>query len=75
MPVFVFEDQHTVADLLRGDMATARREWVRSARTVAETQERGDDDFLAPVNAEGETLDFHSLRHTCGGVRASLGPQ
>ena len=31
-----------------------------------EKRRRGEDDFLSAENAEGETLDFHSLRHTCG---------
>ena len=34
---------------------------------------REQSDFLADVNHEGERLDFHSLRHTCGAWLAMTG--
>lgn len=72
-PMFVFADQNRVADLLRADLAAARREWIKEAPTPEEAERRGDDDFLSPVNADGEALDFHALRHTCGAWLALAG--
>lgn len=72
-PMFVFADQTRVADLLRADLAEARRQWIKAAATPEEAEQRGDDDFLSPVNADGEALDFHALRHTCGAWLALAG--
>ena len=53
--------------MLRADLADARRAWLRGARHDPEEYARREQsDFLCPVNHEGESLDFHSLRHTCG---------
>jgi integrase len=37
------------------------------------TFEGNEIDFLSPTNHEGETLDFHCLRHTCGAWLAMTG--
>jgi len=52
------------AEILRGDMATARAAWIGQAAGDAERKARADDpDFLMPVDSQGLTLDFHSFRH------------
>ena len=71
--VFVFEDQLNVASMLRSDLAEARRAWIADAEGKREIRRRIDDDFLTPVNAENEALDFHALRHTCGAWLAIAG--
>jgi integrase len=66
-PVFKMPEETVVAAMLRADLADARREWIKEARNDPEEHiRRQQSDFLAEVNHEGETLDFHSLRHTCG---------
>jgi len=56
-----------VAEMLRKDLADARCEWLRASQdNPDEHARRQENDFLVPVNHEGEVLDFHALRHTCG---------
>jgi integrase len=60
--------------MLRDDLAEARRAWL--AEAVGDPQEyaqRQESDFLADTNHEGELLDFHALRHTCGAWLARTG--
>jgi len=58
--------RHSVPMLL-SDLADARREWQKAVRhDSAEAGRRRESDFLKPVNHDGEVLDFHALRHTCG---------
>ncbi|MGB7328199.1 MAG: tyrosine-type recombinase/integrase [Rubripirellula sp.] len=71
--LFEFEDQYYVADMLRADLNQARLNWIRSTRDPEEVLRRTDDDFLLATNAEGEVLDFHALRHTCGAWAAAAG--
>jgi len=60
--------------MLRGDIADARREWLRSAKhDPDEYERRATSDFLVEENQKGERLDFHSLRHTCGAWLAMTG--
>ena len=48
-------------------MADARYAWLKASKHDPDEYERQEQsDFLADVNHEGERLDFHSLRHTCG---------
>ena len=60
-------------------MAAARQEWIKVAEDTlrsapkaaqdaakAECEQRRGSDFLAPVDAEGNVIDFHALRHTFG---------
>ncbi len=62
------------AEMLRGDLAAARERWLKKAEgDEKEYARRKESDFLLPVNHEGEHLDFHSLRHTCGGWLAMKG--
>jgi len=60
--------------MLREDLADARREWLESAiDNPKEYERRAQSDFLAVMNHEGEHLDFHALRHTCGAWLAMTG--
>jgi len=73
-PVFTMPDRQHTAGMLRADLATARREWLKAVEhDPQEHARRLESDFLIPVNHEGETLDFHSLRHTCGAWLAMAG--
>jgi len=73
-PVLPMPHEADVAEMLRADLADARREWLKAARHDAqERARRADSDFLAAVNHEGENLDFHALRHTCGAWLAMSG--
>lgn len=62
-----------LAEALRADAADARRRWLKDARTTAERERRRDSDFLAARNHQGEILDFHSLRFSCGAWLAIQG--
>jgi hypothetical protein len=73
-PVFAMPPKEDVAGMLRADLADARREWLKAIRhDPDEHARRRESDFLAPTNHEGETLDFHALRHTCGAWLATSG--
>ncbi len=67
-------DSKTVGRMLRGDLAVARERWLEEAKSDSEEgRKRQESDFLLPVNHEGEHLDFHALRHTCGAWLAMAG--
>jgi integrase len=73
-PVFAMPADYDVAEMLRADLADARREWMKSVRyDPVEYARREQSDFLVEVNHDGERLDFHSLRHTCGAWLAKSG--
>jgi integrase len=66
-PIFKMPHVTDVARMLRGDLAAARDEWLKQAeKDPAELAKRKASDFLCVQNHDGEVLDFHSLRHTCG---------
>ena len=72
--LFAMPHETQVAKMLRSDLANARREWIKAAKAdPAEYQRREQSDFLAPVNHDQQTLDFHALRHTCGAWLALRG--
>jgi len=53
--------------MLRNDVESPRNAWLDAARKDPEEfVNREQSDFLAAANHEGESLDFHALRHTCG---------
>jgi len=63
-----------VARMLRGDLAAAREAWLKQAgKDKTELAKRIATDFLCVKNHDGEVLDFHSLRHTCGAWLAMAG--
>ena len=73
-PVFAMPAEDKLADMLREDLAAARRAWLKAAGDDAEERQRREQaDFLAAETAEGQHLDFHSLRHTCGAWLAMAG--
>lgn len=72
--VFDLPDETDMAQMLREDLARARQAWLEEANEGSEERRRREEsDFLAVKNHEGETLDFHSLRHTCGAWLAMTG--
>jgi hypothetical protein len=67
-------DEWHVADMLRGDLSEARKVWMDEVKHDPEARaKREESDFLAVRNHQGETLDFHCLRHTCGSWLALQG--
>jgi integrase len=66
-PIFKMPHVTDVARMVRADLAAARDEWLKQAeKNAAEFAKRKASDFLCVQNHDGEVLDFHSLRHTCG---------
>jgi integrase len=60
--------------MFRKDVEHARQAWLQTAKSDSEEfLRRTESDFLAVKNFEGEHLDFHSLRHTCGAWLAMAG--
>lgn len=56
---FAMPPKEEVATMLYNDLALSREAWLAA-------KNKTPADFLLPTNTNGETLDFHSLRHTCG---------
>lgn len=72
--VFDLPDAYRMARMLRDDLANARRAWLDHAKHDAdEFARRTESRFLAPVNDQGQALDFHALRHTTGAWLALQG--
>ena len=66
-PVFGLPHESNLARMLRSDLSDARTAWLNESRDLPdEYVRREQSDFLASVNHDGEVVDFHSLRHTCG---------
>jgi integrase len=73
-PVFAMPSEWDVAEMLRADLAEARKQWLDEVRHDTEARaKREESDFLAVKNHDGEVLDFHALRHTCGSWLALQG--
>jgi len=74
--VFTMPAETDVADMLRADLADARKLWLSEVRRDAqELAKREQSDFLKPQSDRKEVLDFHALRHTCGAWLAIQGVQ
>jgi len=72
--VFPMPDEFHVAEMLRGDLAAARKQWLDEMKHDPDARARREEsDFLAVVNHQGEELDFHALRHTTGAWLALQG--
>ena len=72
--VFSLPSEFDMADMIRDDLADARKAWIKAAKQdPAERLKREQRDFLAATNHEGEVMDFHALRHTCGTWLAKAG--
>ena len=73
-PVFNLPHESNLARMLRSDLSAARKAWLAVAKGNPEERSRREqNDFLADKNHEGRTIDFHSLRHTCGAWLAMTG--
>ena len=73
-PVLAMPPEWDVADMLRADLAEARRQWLNAAKgNPDEYEKRIESDFLEAFNHEGECSGFHSLRHSCGAWVAMSG--
>ncbi len=64
--LFNLPSEYNMADMLRDDLAAARELWLADGN-------RHDGDFLRATNHQGEAMDFHALRHTCGAWLAIAG--
>ncbi len=51
------------AEMIRKDLAAARRAWIREAADPHEHRAREMSDFLAYEDSAGCVFDFHALRH------------
>ena len=72
--MFNMPHRFDVAEMLRADMVDARRQWLAEAKNdPTERLLREQSDFLVDENHEGQQLDFHALRHTCGAWLAMQG--
>ena len=72
--VFTMPDEFHVAEMLRGDLAAARKQWLDEVKHDADARaKREDSDFLTVTNQQGELLDLHALRHTTGAWLALQG--
>jgi len=58
--VFNVYERTRMAATLRSDIVDARRLWLKSEKADKES------DFLKSPTSQGEVIDFHALRHTCG---------
>lgn len=72
-PVFSLPPRYEMADMLRADLAEARRLWLESFKDPEARTENAESDFLAAENHDDEVIDFHALRHTCGAWLAKTG--
>ncbi len=72
-PAFRMPSDGRMADMLRDDLAEARRAWIGEAVTDEERVKRAKDDFLAAVNRDNERAVFYSMRHGHGTALADAG--
>jgi integrase len=73
-PVFTMPHRFRVAKMLYADLADARRQWLAEVKhDPPERLRREQSDFLSDLNHDGQRLDFHALRHTCGAWVAAQG--
>ena len=73
-PLFNLPHASRLAAMLREDLAEARKTWIREAiDDPDEYAQREKSEFLAEENDDGERVDFHCLRHTCGAWLAQTG--
>ena len=73
-PVFSLPADYEMAEMLRGDLESARKAWLHDARhDPEEYANREQSDFLSAKNHDGESFDVHALRHTCGAWLAMAG--
>jgi len=71
--VFAMPPETKTAAILQADLKQACIEWLAASSGSQQRLEREQSDFLSQQNQDGEVLDFHSLRHTCGAWLALQG--
>ncbi len=71
--VFGMPHVSNTARMLHEDVEAARQAWLKAAQGAEQRARREESDFLSTTNHEGDTLDFHALRHTCGAWLATRG--
>lgn len=71
--VFKMKKRSAPCDMLRNDLANARKLWLDSFTNDEERKKNEQSDFMQVENEDGEILDFHALRYTCGGWLAIVG--
>ena len=52
------------SEIIRRDLAVARKAWIDEAADEAEKKKRKKSSFLASRDDHGRVVDFHSLRNT-----------
>jgi len=63
-PVWPGKWREDAADLIRRDLATARRKWLETFQDDREREKAERSDFLAYCDSRDRYADFHALRHT-----------
>ena len=63
-PAFFMPEASMVVEMLRDDLADARKMWLESHQNAQERAEAQAGTFLSYADAAGRVADFHALRHT-----------
>jgi integrase len=71
--VFNLPHESTIVDMIREDIDRARGKWLETIKEPQQRLEAEQGGFLSTLNGEGQSLDFHALRHTCGTWLAQAG--
>jgi integrase len=72
--LFTMPAPNRLAKMVRADLSEARKAWLSEvAKDSEEYSRRKKSDFLAAEDHNGENLDLHALRHTCGAWLAKAG--
>ncbi|MEL6898745.1 MAG: tyrosine-type recombinase/integrase, partial [Planctomycetota bacterium] len=71
--LFDLPSLYEMADMIRSDLGAARQAYLDASLSSSERQQREKSDFLLAENHDGERIDFHALRHTCGAWLAMRG--
>ena len=61
-PAFNWPGGDRQAEMLRADLAVARRAWIEKAEDAAERAERIKSGYLSDKTEDGRVIDFHQLR-------------
>jgi integrase len=70
---FKMGSEYHQSEMLRDDLADARKAWISEAPEGPARDERIKSDFLATVNHAGERAVFYSCRHAHGTALAEVG--
>ena len=64
---FRFPTRGHGAKMIKADLGSAHAEWITSATTAEDRQQREESNFLRYKDDQNRFLDFHAFRHTRGG--------